>query len=855
MSGFDLTTRAGLMRGGSHGAPIVPGNAAKSRLFQWVSEGKMPPGEKLDPPAVEEIRQWIDAGASWGAREILGAAGTKWWAFQAPSKPAAPRISGAASPIDQFLLVRLGEKNLSFNPPADHRTLIRRLYFDLTGLPPKPEDYQQSYEQAVDRLLRSPQYGERWARYWLDVVRFGETDGGEHNNERFNAWPYRDWVVESFNQDKPYDQFVREQIAGDVLFPGNARRAAATGFLVAGPWDSVSAVLNKDETLRMQARMDELDDMVTTTSHTFLALTVNCARCHDHKFDPIPARDYYRMTAFFAGAGFGEREIASEEQRRRREDFLKPLQKEMNTARRELADMEDPVRSRLLAARFEQLDRGRPSGQRRIPINPVWNRNSFSEARAARFRFVISGHIGKQAQLEYLELLPAGHRISQWKSAAAASADQPLIIEITLDSPQPVSEIRFASDPLRGSRENMVTVYRLEVSPDGVEWRVLGSSLDHIGGAEFDLPGVSDDEIHNALPEEARPRRRAIEAGIARIQQRIDQAPPIDKIYAAKPRELEKSYLLERGDVKRPKEEVSPGVLSAAGGEPAGFDPANAGVRRLALANWIASPSNPLTARVMVNRVWQHHFGKGIVNTPSDFGVNGDRPSHPELLDWLAVSFVENGWSLKWLHRQIVLTEAYRQSSALNRKAFSVDADNRLLWRIPLKRMDAETLRDTILSVTGKLDLAGGGPSFALQKRGARGSYIYQALDNDGPAVWRRAVYRFVVRGGERIMMDSFDCPDPSVASPQRPVSNTPVQALTLMNNDFVIRQSRFLAERLESEAPQNREQQIRLAYQLLYGRQPRPDEITRDARFIEAQSVAAYARALFNSNEFLYVP
>jgi hypothetical protein len=855
MSNFDLTTRAKLMRGGNHGSPVVPGDASKSRLYQWIVEGKMPPGEQLDAAAIEAVRQWINAGAPWGSTETLGSGSSRWWAFEPPKKTAPPPVHWAATPIDQFLLARLKKENLGFNPPADHVSLIRRLYFDLTGLPPRPADYQLSYEEAVERLLASPHYGERWARHWLDVVRFGETDGGEHNYERFNAWPYRDWVIESFNQDKPYDQFVREQIAGDVLFPGDAKRAAATGFLVAGPWDSVSAVLNKDETLRMQARMDELDDMVTTTAHTFLALTVNCARCHDHKFDPIPARDYYRMTAFFGGVGFGEREVASEEARRRREEFLKPLQEELGEARRVLGDIEDPVRSRLLAGRIEKLDGARPAGQRRLPINPVWNRNSFPEVRAARFRFVVTGHTGKFARLDQWELLPARHQVSPWKSSGGASADQPLFIEVVFDSPQPVSEIRFASDPRRGARDNMVTVYRFEVSQDGVEWRTLCSSLDHVGGAEMDLPTVSDEEIVETLPEEGRRRRVKLRAEIDRIQERMNQAPPVDKLYAAKPRELERSYLLDRGDVKRRKDEVSPGVLSAAGGETASFNTNDGAARRLALANWIASPSNPLTARVIVNRVWQYHFGKGIVNTPSDFGVNGDRPSHPELLDWLAVAFIENGWSLKWLHRQIVLSRAYRQSSAMNDKAFSIDADNRLVWRMPLKRMDAEMLRDSILSITDNLDLKRGGPGFELQKRGARGSYIYKMLDNDGPAVWRRAVYRFVVRGGERIMMDSFDCPDPSTAAPQRTVSNTPVQALTLLNNEFVMRQAQLLADRLEREAPQSREEQIRLAYRLLYGRQPRADEAARDQRFIAAQSLASYARALFNTNEFIYVP
>ncbi|HUQ94892.1 MAG TPA: PSD1 and planctomycete cytochrome C domain-containing protein [Bryobacteraceae bacterium] len=847
-SDFVISTRAALLKGGKHGAAVVPGDAAGSRLYQWVSEGKMPPGQKLDAVSVASIKQWINGGAVWGPREsILQSGKRKYWAFEQPVKP-----SGAS--IDGLLLAKLHERGLDFSSRADHRTLIRRLYFDLTGLPPKPEDYKQTYVEAVERLLASPHYGERWGRHWLDVVRFGETDGGEHNYERFNAWPYRDWVIESLNQDKPYDRFIREQIAGDVLAPGDPKMVAATGFLVAGPWDQVSAVLNKDETLRQQARMDELDDMVTTTAHSFLALTVNCARCHDHKFDPIPARDYYRMTAFFSAVGFGEREVATAEQRALRDQFIEPLRKEALALRGKLGDIEDPVRTRLLLERYQEFDKQRAAEPRRITLNPVWNRNRFPEVKAEKFRFIIGKQTGSKARLAYLELLPAGPRSTDWKAEAAASADQPQVVRIDLPEPRSVSEIRWASDPVRGVKDGNMTVYRLEALV-GNEWKVLCSSLDHVGANELEMPSIGEAELVAALPAEDRPKRKALLDELSALQRRMDMGPAVTKLYAAKPQTLEKAYLLERGNVKRQVEEVTPGTLSAVGGEIPALATDDPGARRVALANWIANPRNPLTARVIVNRVWYHHFGNGIVNTPSDFGINGDRPSHPELLDWLAVSFMENGWSLKWLHRQIVMTRAYQQSTAWNEKAYAVDAGNRLLWRMPMKRMDAETLRDTVLSVTGKLSLQMGGPSYPLQKKGGGGSYIYATLDNDGPEVWRRAVYRFVVRGGERIMLDSFDCPDPSVATPQRAVSNTPVQALTLLNNDFLIRQAALLAQRLETEAPGSRAHQVRLAYSLLYGRQPRENELARDQRFLSNQTLQVYCRALLNSNEFLYVP
>ncbi|MBS1825540.1 MAG: PSD1 domain-containing protein [Acidobacteria bacterium] len=847
MSDLDVTSRATAVKGGKQGAAIVPGKAAESRLWQYVSEGKMPPGQKLDETSLAAIRHWIEAGAP----EFSGAAKKPFWAFQPPVKHIPPALD--ANPLDAFLLAKLREKGLDFNPPADQRTLIRRLYFDMTGLPPAPEDFRQTYEQAVDKVLASPRYGERWGRHWLDVVRFGETDGGEHNFERFNAWHYRDWVIESLNADKPYDRFIREQIAGDLLNPGDPKMVAATGFLVAGPWDSVSAVLNKDETLRQQARMDELDDMVTTTAHSFLALTVNCARCHDHKFDPISAKEYYSLTAFFSTVAFGDREVGTEEQRKVRDEFVRPLRKEMEAARRGLAEIEDPVRTKMLLERYQAFDRERAQEARRILLNAVWNRNQFAATKVDKVRFVVIGQTGRKPVLRYLELLPGGKRITDWTGAEAASADKPLTIELDVPAGTAVSGIRFASDPERGQREGMITTYRLEGMVGG-EWRELCRSLDHVGRNELDLPELSDDDLEKALTDQQRKDRAALQARMDSLQKRMDAAPAITKLYAAKPKEPEKSFLLERGNVKRQVEEVGPGVLAAVQTPLPQVDSSDPAARRIALANWLADAKNPLTARVMVNRIWYHHFGNGIVNTPSDFGVNGDRPSHQELLDWLAVQFMENGWSMKWLHRQILLSRAYRQSSAMNDKAFAADAGNRLLWRMPLKRMDAEMVRDSLLAVVGNLDLRMGGPSYLLQKKGTRGSYIYKALE-DGPETWRRAVYRFVVRGGERIMMDSFDCPDPSVATPQRPVSNTPVQALTLMNNEFVIRQAERFAERLQREAPDGRAAQIGLAYRLLFGREPNGAEVKRDAAFADQHSLAAWCRAILNSNEFAYVP
>ncbi|MFN0100608.1 MAG: PSD1 and planctomycete cytochrome C domain-containing protein [Bryobacteraceae bacterium] len=843
-AGFDMTTAEAFGRAGV----VVKGDLAASKLYQHVASGKMPMGgPRLSGEEVGLIGEWIRGGAVWGGN--LTSAKKTWWAFVPPVKP-----PGSLHSIDAFLLAKLQTKGLAFSPRASERDLIRRLHFGLTGLPPRETDYGRTYEETVEKLLASPEYGERWARYWLDVVRYGETDGGEHNFERFHAWRYRDYVIDAFNTDKPYTQFVREQITGDLLAPKDPRMVAATGFLVAGPWDSVSSELNKDALMKKTARMDELDDMVTTTFHSFQALTVNCARCHDHKFDPIPTKDYYSLTSVFGGVGFGTREVTTDEAKRDYEAAAKPLQAELARVQKALDGIEAPVRTRMMRERYQALDERRRAEKYRVPLSPFFNRNVFEPVTASHFRLVISGHGGKLPKIDLLELKPAGLTVRDFTGAAGA----PVILPIPSSGPARVSEMVWSADRVTGKSDGSIRVYSLEVSDDGVNWRAVASSLDHVSSNELELPSVSEPELVAALPMEERERRTALLAERDNWKKKLDAIPPPAMVYAAKPHPVEPAYLLERGSVAKAKEEVFPGALSAAGHRPASFGldaSAPDSARRNALADWITDAKNPLTARVIVNRVWYSHFGNGIVNTPSDFGLMGDRPSHPELLDWLAVSFMENGWSLKWLQRQIVSSQAYRQSSAMNEKAFGVDADNRLLWRMPLRRMDAETLRDSMLAVTGSLNMERGGPSYLLQKKGGGGSYIYDVLDNDGPPVWRRAVYRFVVRGGGRIFMDSFDCPDPSVATPQRSNSNTPVQALTLLNNSFVLRQSERMAERVRNEAGGQAAAQVTRAYSLLYGRAPSERELSAGVAFIGRHSLAAYARVLFNTNEFLYTP
>ncbi|MCC6538647.1 MAG: DUF1553 domain-containing protein [Bryobacterales bacterium] len=779
-----------------------------------------------------------------------------FWAFRAPVKAEPPAgIAAAEHPIDAFVLAKLRAKNLNLSPRAAAGELTRRLHFDLTGLPPAPADYAVPYAEAIEKLLASPRYGERWGRHWLDVVRFGETDGGEHNYERWQAWRYRDYVIEAFNQDKPYPQFIREQIAGDLLEPENPRMAAATGFLVAGPWDQVSAEINKDKIMTMNARLDELDDMVTTTFHTFQALTVNCARCHNHKFDPIPAKDFYKLTAVFRGVTFGTRTVAPAAEIAAYDARMKPLKQELAALQSALGKIENPVLARLQRARYEAFDRARAGEPRRIPLNPVFNRNQFAPREAAHWRMAITKVQGKRAKLAEVRL-GTFVALRNWTAEAEAKDDAPVYAPLQAPpTPGAVSDIYWSTDAATAQRDGMPMVYRLEASADGAAWAAVCSSLDHIRSLELDLPAVTPDEVAAQLDAASAAERTRLLSEIARVNRSVEAVPEPTKVYGARPAALTSAHLLDRGSVTKPVEEVLPGALTAVAQLPPDFGLTPQSTdreRRLALADWIASPHNPLTARVMVNRVWAYHFGTGLVNTPSDFGVMGDRPSHPELLDWLAVWFMENGWSVKKLHRLILTSRAYQQSSAMQAEAAAIDSDNRLYWRMSPRRLDAESLRDAMLALSGHLRLDAGGPSFLLQKRGDRGSYIYKALENDGPEVWKRAVYRFVVRGGERIMMDSFDCPDPAVASPQRTVSNTAVQALTLFNNQFVLRQSGLLAQRLQRDHAAD---PVAGAYRLLFGRAPREPERRRAETFLRGNSLELYCRVLLNTNEFVYVP
>jgi len=706
--GLDLTRREKALAGGDSGPVLQAGEPDKSPLLARLDANEMPPEGRAKLAAEERklVREWITAGAKWATDPIDPflyttdrRAGYNWWSLQpvAAVEPPTGDDSSPIHPIDRFVLWRLQKASLKPSPPADRRTLIRRLTFDLTGLPPTPAEVEAfvnnddpgAYEKLVDRLLDSPHYGERWARHWLDIVRFGESQGFERNKFRESAWKYRDFVAHAFNSDLPYDDFIRWQIAGDVLRPDDPLAVIASGFLVVGPYD-LTAYTTGTEDMRKFAREEELEGLVATVCQSFLGLTVNCSRCHDHKFDPVTQKEFYQLSAALGGTNQGDER-----------DCL-------------VGDARAAVDQRIAALRTE---------------------------------------------IESLDGMPE----------------------------------------LAAKRSRLESVVRL------------------------------------------------LEAG---------------KVHTTVPKQPEAWRILARGDFRQPGEAVAPrGIAAIAGISPDWglAESAPEAERRKALANWIADPKNPLTPRVIVNRLWAQHFGAGLVRTTSDLGFQGGLPSHPELLDWLAGQLVQptdgQARSLKHIQRLIVSSATYRQASHAVPEAMKVDAENRLLWRRPAQRLEAETFRDAALSVSGDLDPRIGGPGYKDYKVTSAGNNeTYSVFDAVGPEFNRRSLYRTSVRSGTSPLLDTLDCPDPSVATPRRSVTTTPLQALTLLNNVFSEHYAGRFAERLKREAQDDVAAQVRRAYALAFGRQPADDEVAFAKSFIDERGLDQFCIVIFNSSEFMYV-
>jgi hypothetical protein len=1096
-SNLRLDTAAAIRAGGDSGAAIVPNNDAASLLLERVASSdesdRMPPeGEPLAAEQIKLLRAWISAGGL-GPQDEVGEPDPKThWAFQPLTRSAAAPAANASGSdiIDPLITVRLQEAGLQRNRQADAVTLIRRLFLDLHGLPPTVEEIRtwsqrlakdpakdpaddqslnrQAINDLVDFLLGSSRYGERWAQHWLDVVRYADTHGFEVNTPRDNAWPYRDYVIRALNEDKPYNEFIVDQLAGDTT-----GEDAATGFLVAAPV-LLPGQIGKDDISKRLARQDSLDEIIVGTTATFIGVTLGCARCHDHKFDPFTQEDYYAMQAFFAGVEYGDREVddGTRKQRlaaaaalshritkltlqlRRFEplaysgrtiiiddedlDQVTSLAKKnghganpAGTGRGYLGDVGDAVRTANLSrgrytwwtnkpaedvftwnpategrfriwiswgahgsgvhtrdarylldldgkletqddqheiARIDQyyfsgisegtsetkplwsglfdagvhqltvtsrlVLRGGDTGtgitadvvvlqelsplatdqdeaapdteaadqaaanqaaannsehslpRLRAPVSPLKNIERFpaTDARFVRFTtFQTIDDNRHQPCLDELEIFRAGdapinvalaehgtkptssgnysetgiHQLKHVNDGKYGNSHSWISNQhgsgwVQLEFPRVASidRIEWSRDREGKFKDRLPIRYQIDVSADGQQWSTVARSDDRVA------IGTPHDPLISLGRSEVAGDSTMLPDLISELESLQTQKTELEKptlVYGGIFRTPDKTSVLRRGDPEQPLDEIAPRVPLSLGDAMCAEDAPEA-ERRIMLAKWIASEDNPLTARVLVNRIWQKHFGRGLVDTASDFGLNGARPTHPELLDRLAIDFIQQGWSIKRLHRLILTSATYQQSSRIDAASQSVDADTRLLWRFPSRRLEAEAIRDSMLAVSGQLNLKMGGPGFSFFK--TRGGLSgFPPRQSFSPNELRRMIYSHRIRMELVPVFGAFDCPDAGQATPTRSQSTTAIQALNLFNSPFVVRQSELFAARVHREAGDRVSAQVDHVWLLAVGRRPTETEAAVCVDVARDHGLATVCRVLFNSNEFLFMP
>jgi hypothetical protein len=840
-SGFSIATAESVIAGGSrHGRAVIAGHPQQSplvRVLKGELQPRMPLGTVLPPAELDAIEAWIR-----GMPVEAAPARADHWGFHKPAPQQPPAVRDRAwvrNPIDAFILRKLEDNGITPAPPAGRPTLARRVYLDLVGVPPSPDemeaflrdDSDRAYEKLLDRLLADPRYGERWGRHWLDLARYGETSGLEGDGAIGNAWRYRDWVIQAFNSNMPYDRFVIQQIAGGDEhsktrnnYQPDPQGLIATGFLRLAPWDRSNLVA-------AEVRQNYLSEITSATASVFLGMTLGCARCHDHKYDPIPQKDFYRFQAFFnavqADRGitvpYKDKTFAarSGEHIRKYEEQLKNGEE-----KRELDAFEAELRRKLVTAKAER-SRGKPYTKvdLRLELKLIRQR-IFSEAEKARHQ----------------DLLEAANRTQDPEEQAALDAfEAPLLerLRAAYSSGEADPDFRFQALTVEDVRAEAAAKY------SGQSIFTLEEKNRHA-----ELSGKLD--ILRRRVERWKPNVLAI-GNVAGPPTGPDIAP---------------TRILIRGNYNQPGEVVEAGFPSAITGN---FEPAVLEIdryrqyptrgRRITLARWIASAENPLTARVMVNRIWQHHFGSGLVRTASDFGRNGERPSHPELLDWLALRFVESGWDVKAMHKLMLLSSTYVQSSENPQSdAARRDPENRLLWRFQRTRLEAEAIRDSILFVSGRLNPEMGGPSVFpplpsdladFARYGRTGGLMWEPNETEADAR-RRSVYIFQRRSLPLPMMAAFDAIVFSESCERRISTTTPLQALTMMNGDLIHEEAEYLAARIVREAGPDKAAQIGRAFELVLGREATKQE---RAKFLDSQApLASVCRVLLNSNEFVYV-
>ena len=901
-AGLYADSRAGLVRGGDTGPAIVPGHPGKSLLVKAIGYAdedlQMPPKQKLEARQIEDLVRWIKMGAPWPGgvanapkkEEPRGITDEDraYWAYQRLSWPEPPAVKNGAwgrSPLDAFILAKLEANGLSPAPPADRRTLIRRATYDLTGLPPTPEEVDafvkdpdpKAYEKLVDRLLLSPRYGEKWGRHWLDLVRFAETNGYERDSNKPHAWRYRDYVIRSFNNDKPYDRFLLEQLAGDELENPDADAIIATGFYRLGIWDDEPA----DRELAMY---DGLDDVLSTTGQVMLGMTLGCVRCHGHKRDPIPHEDYYRMLAFIRnispngkGGNNIERVInrneavhkAHEEKIRRAQEEVDRIEADFRTKLTTGSgttlhtDLED-LRYRFYRSHWEKLpefDAIKPEREGQVPHNLF---DISLASRRADFGFVFTGKLAvprKGSYTFYLNsddgarLIVNGKKVVEWDGIHGVGKPHKAAMAL----PKGRVEIRLEYFQALGGLGLIV------------EWQGPGVKRRLLSTPSGDAKKRFSDLIKQRGAEILGPRGYRGYLKLKRDLDRLKKNSPGDEkaLCVTEPPRVQDTFVLARGNPRGKSRKVQPGFPRVLGfKDPSLPKPGKTTGRRTVLARWIVSPENPLTARVIANRLWQHHFGRGIVPTPNDFGKLGRPPTHPKLLAWLASEVVARGWKLKAMHKLIMTSSAYRMSAKDDPKALAKDGANMLFWRFNMRRLTSEEIRDSILAVNGTLNLKMFGPSVFPPIPAevlATASRPKQAWGKSSPEdAVRRSIYIKVKRSLLHPLMAAYDFADTDASTAVRFATTVPTQALTLLNSDFMSRQAAVLAERLRKEAPGDVRGQISRALRLVTQRTPEAREVARGAkliadlrkthRFDGTKALNTFCLLALNLNEFVYL-
>ncbi len=937
--GVDLTTLANALGQTESMSVLEPGDAPSSLLYEVVS-GDKPRMPKSGSPLTDADRTlltaWIDAGAVWPETLVLRDDPADWWSLRPLVRPEVPMQSDrknlSQNPIDAFVAQKWRELGLHGSPEADRRTLIRRVTFDLIGLPPSFEEVDtfasdpdpDAYERLVDRLLDSPRYGERWARHWLDVVHYGDTHGYDKDKLRPNAWPYRDYVIRAFNEDKPYAQFVREQIAGDHFYPGHRDGYEGLGMIAAGPFDYVGQMKVGDGTLeKARVRNIDRDDMVSTVINTFVSATAQCARCHDHKFDPISQKDYYQLQAVFAAVDRADRaydadpsvaadralftsqrletlekmsaiekqiEVLGGDELRRIDAALASLRGSQAGNRPAEYGYHSAIAASPETEKWVQIDLGEPVALTQIELDaadddfagigpgfgfprrfkievamdPLFDQavhivtshesEDYANPKQSKIRFDAHGISARYIRMtatrlatrdqDYIFALAelrafddAGRNVAMGRSVQALdSIEAPVRWQ--------ASNLVDGRTPIRSDADSQITLEQWQSQREALVVRVAGPKL------------------MESLEKE-RSRLHEVESSLASL-------PPQDVVYAAatdfpgegsfkptmgQPRTI---HVLDRGAESAPQQPVEPAALKCVPGLSGDLTIDVAGpesLRRAALADWIVDRRNGLTWRSIVNRVWYYHFGRGLVESLNDFGRMGATPTHPELLDYLAVEFRDGSQSIKDLHRRIVTSSVYRQSSQVALENAHLDSGNQYLWRMNRRRLEAEAIRDSVLQASGALKMDMGGPGFLMfgLVQDHSPHYLYDQYDPNDPATHRRSIYRFVVRSVPDPWMNTLDCADASLLTDRRNETLTPLQALAMLNNPFMIRMAERMADRVRSLAS-GCEDEVRTAVQLTFQRAPTSDEVSVLAELWNSEGLVQVCRALLNSNEFVFV-